>query len=497
MNSIIRQFKKESELFTHALGLRRGKKTVVGLDVGHKNFRVARLDKGGHIKETLAGKMEEIKDLNSKIHMEPADEISMNVSSDLVTVAMADIPLMPREEIREALRWELKDKVHIDMQDAKIRFEILAEKHSDDGLKRLEIKTLLYKEKDIEDKVNEFKKFGLNIHAVFPSSLALARYIEYTGLAPKNEKIGIVDIGSVKTVIGIVENGKLFFARDLAVGGDTITEAMTGVLLSDKGRVELSEEEAERIKCEQGISGDIKIMSMMRPVLEKLSNEIKRSFEYFEHKYSHVNIKKIILAGNGAKLKGLKDFLTKETGLEVADVLPENACAIGLALLRDSSLNIIPETYVQEKKSALKKVSLRMVFIVTGLLFLISYGFLSMRVDYLKNEINIVKSHWENMKVLKPIKEEIIELNSIITNVSTENIYVANIMKELSHIMPSYVTLNSLVTGKAAPNIRISGIISESDRLTEVMDDIERSPLFENVKLNFSREAGPGLEGVL
>jgi len=491
MKSILGQLKKESKAIIAAIGLKAGQGKVIGLDIGHKTFRAIRSDDSARqfdIKNMLIKDIACLKDLNRDFQIQPDEKIVINFHGDNVAIRRASVPFMPHDEIAAALKWQLKDNVQFDIEKARIKFDILGEKESHAGVKKLDVIAIVYKEEDIEKKVDGLKKLGLNIQAVFLSEFALTEYARHSNIISSHDKAVIVDIGNARTNIAVIENKKLCFSRDIAIGGDDITEAMTGVLVSDKGRMELSREGAEKIKCEQGIPEDIKILSLMRPVLERLSSQIQKSLEYCESQFSCTIIRKIILAGNGSKLKGFKEYVLKETGIETLSILPEAACAAGLSLISDSSLNIIPEKFATEKKAVFKKISARMIFILAVSLCLVSYGLLSVKAVSLKNNVKAVKSQWNNIKDVKPVKERIVEITNAINKISQPGAYSGSIMKELGSVTPAYVILDTLVIGRDAPNIRISGIISKGDKLTEFMKGIEKSPLFENVKLKFSNQ---------
>jgi len=491
MKAIKEQLKKESKALLSGLGIGTGSRSVIGLDLGLKDFRAVRVqkaDKKASVKDILARPMDQLKHLNKELHIDEDENVSINFNSDNMAIRRASLPVMPKEEIEEALRWELKEQVQLDISHAKIKFDILGEKVADDGSKKIELIAIVYKEKEIEEKIRELKGLGLNVQGVFPSDFALAGYIDNQKIILSQEKVGLVDIGGVKTTIGVIENGKLCFARDVAVGGDTITEAMTGVLVSDKGKIELSMEEAEKIKHEQGVSSDISILSMMRPVLEKLANQTKRSLEYYEHRFQSDAVKKIILAGSGSKLKGLKEFISKETSLEVIHVLPETACATGLALISDSSLNLLPKKFKAEKKAALKKVSVRMVSIALGLVFLFSYLLLSVRAINLNNELGVYRSYWQSIKDVASIKDRTALFGYAISRVSHDELGAGKIMKELSNVVPSFVMLETLDIMTEEPSIELSGIIRQGDKLSEFMLALENSVMFEKVKLIFSEK---------
>lgn len=501
MKNIVGQLKKEKDTILSDLGLKSKPGDIIGLDLGLRYFRAVRARgsiKEIPLKDTLIKELAGLKDLASEMNISPDERVAINFRGEKLAIKRARIPSMPTEEIKEALRWELKEQVQFDIDKAKIGFDILGEKEQEDGSKKIELIAVVYMESEIEAKVKELKAIGLNVQSVLPSEFALFSYAKHFDLIPSQESVAIVDIGSLTTTITIIEKGKLGFTRAVAIGGDTITEAMTGVLVSDKGTVELSKEDAEKIKCEQGIPQDLRILSMMRPVLERLASQIKRSLEYCEHQFNTEPVKKIILAGNGSKLKGLKEYLSKEIDIETLDALPDIAEATGLALSSDSNLNMLPEKLKEEKKKTLKRISIRMISVIAGLLFLISYGLLSVKSINLKRDIEISKSHLETVRDIRVIKDKMIIFGSAVNTITSDAIETGKILKELSNIVFSSMMLDELVVKNGEPNLQISGTILKGEQLSEFMSNLEASPVFEKVKLIFSEKnedySGPVLD---
>ncbi len=487
----IEQLKKEAKVLLVAAGLIKGEDRLIGLDLGSIYFKAVRVKKNEKefsVKDSVIKELDQIKDLKEDMHITSEEGLSLGFDMDDLAIRRSSIPLMPKEEIEEALRWELKDDVDFDIDKARIKFSILGEREQSDGSKKIDLVAVVYKEENVEQKVNELKNLGLNIEDVFPAEFGLVNYVNNLNIIPPGEKVGIVDIGSVKTRISVIENGKLCFSRHVPIGGDTITEAMTGVLLSDKGKISFSKDEAEKLKCEKGIPKDMKILSLMRPVLEKLSNQIKRSMDYYEHRFND-SVEKIILAGGGSKLKGIKGYLSKEIDIEVLEILPEIACASGLTLIDHPEVDIIPEHFKLEKRAILKKMFLRITSFTIASVFFVSYLFLSVKAVSLNNQIKSYESYQEAIKDLTAVKDKMALFSYAVNTVSYESIDPGSVMKELSNLAPSYVLLDDLVIKDKDPHVKLSGVILRGSKLSKFMSNLESSSLFEKVKLVFSRKS--------
>ena len=501
MNVILEQLKKEYRLLLGGLGIGQRPTNFIGLDIGSKHFRAVRIKKTGDkflVQDTLIGEIEEFGSFSAKMHVKDDEELCVNFNLEGIVIKRVSIPVMPHEEIENALKWELKEQVGFDIDKANVKFNILGERVTEDGAKKIELIAFAYQESDIEPKVRELKEMGLNVQNVMPLDFALAKYINYSKVnSQDDEKVAIIDIGSAKTLISIVEKDRVCFTREILMGGDSFTDAMTGVVVTDKGRMELSKEDAENMKKEHGISSDMRILALIRPVLEKLISQIKGSLEYYEQRFYEKGIKKIILAGNGSRLRGLKEYITKEAGIEVLAILPEEAGAIGLALSRDFNLNMLPEKFRAEERKALKRFSVTMVTFVLGVILLFSYALLCIKVVNLKRGIEIQRQHWDNLREIKLLRDKIMAYNSAIDTVSMDGVHSGKIMKEISNLILSDIVLDRFSIDNKEPNIRIGGVVLNKDSLTNFMSKLESNSLFQNVKLSFSEEnKGAGIDAV-
>lgn len=498
MKHILEQLKKEYRSLLSGMGIGQKPADFIGLDIGSKHFRAVRVKKTGDeflIQDKLIGDIEDLSQISSKMHLMDEDGLSVNFNLEGIVIKRLSIPVMPHEEIESALKWELREQVGFDINKARVKFSILGEKEAEGGAKKIELMAFAYQESDVAPKVRELKRIGLNVQNVMPLDFALARYASNARIAPQDEKIVIMDIGSVKTIISIIEKGNVCFTRELAIGGDAITEAMTGIIISDKGKIEMSREEAEKIKLQQGIPEDIRLLSLIRPLLEKISSQLKGSIEYYERHFHETGIKKIILAGNGSRLKGLREYIASETGLEVLAILPEEAGAIGLALSGDFSLNMLPEEFRAEDKKALKRFSVTVVTFALGIIVLFSYALLCIQAINLKKGVQIQRQYWNNLGEIKLLKDKIMAYSSVVNAVSMDGVRAGMIMKEISNMMFSDMALDRFTVDTEEPNVKISGIVSKQDSLTSFMSKLESDALFHNVKLSFSeKNEAPGRE---
>lgn len=166
----------------------------------------------------------------------------------------------------------------------------------------------------IQKYIEIFKAAKLNLQAIDTESLALVRAL----VGKDKGAIMIIDIGSQRTTIMVVEKGIPFVSRSIQLGGDTVTR---GVM----SQMSLSQEDAERIKRDLGTAspGGSGLAGGLPKVLEilmfPLVNEIRFAFQlYANMKLAQIKtVEKIILTGGSSYVPRVTEYLAQSLNLNV------------------------------------------------------------------------------------------------------------------------------------------------------------------------------------
>ncbi len=138
------------------------------------------------------------------------------------------------------------------------------------------------------------------------------------GLAiDKTETAAVVDIGHLQTHIGVVDRGRVAFARTVRRGGDDVTRALIETY-------RMSEEDADRSKHEQAFvlapgeraesDQHRRVDECVRAALRPLVRELKQTLSAVTSEVG-CSVAKIYFTGGGSRLRGLLDYLAGELGL--------------------------------------------------------------------------------------------------------------------------------------------------------------------------------------
>jgi type IV pilus assembly protein PilM len=129
----------------------------------------------------------------------------------------------------------------------------------------------------------------------------------------ESEFVVLLDMGADNSDL-VITNGTRIWLRNLPIGGNHFTRALTKEL-------KLTFAKAEHLKRNATKAQDPKaIFQAMRPVFNDLVSEIQRSMGYFASVHRQSKIVRFLGTGNGFKLPGLQKFLAQNLQHEVDKV---------------------------------------------------------------------------------------------------------------------------------------------------------------------------------
>lgn len=221
---------------------------------------------------------------------------------------MITAPKMDESEAAEALKWEIEASIPLRCDQVYFDWQFLDEF---DG--KQNILTVAASKEIVDDLMDVLALADLEVYSLELESIACARSL-IPKTSPKEEITLIVDIGASRTSFIISEGPVPYFTSSVPFSSEVITDIISK-------RMNISLEEAEKIKIAQGIEGSSSndpIFNIVQPFLENLSSEIEKSLDFFQTmNKDKPGVSRIILCGGGANLKGLADYLSSRLGKEV------------------------------------------------------------------------------------------------------------------------------------------------------------------------------------
>src|SRR5208283_755677 len=257
------------------------------------------------------------------------------------------MPLMTAEELGVSIKSEAEQYIPFDINDVNIDFEILGPKPDEAG--QMDVLLVAAKKNVIAEYAEAVDMAGLAPLILDVDAFALSNMYELNYDSAGKKNIALVNVGAGKTNINVLQDGRLVFTRDSAMGSNYHTEMLQRDL-------DISLEDAERLKLGQSIAGvsPENAEAALAGASDEIYTEIYRSFEYFRSSVAEEEVGEVILSGGAALIKKFPELMAEKLGMQVelADpfknikipeklgpanigkIAPMAAVALGLALRR-------------------------------------------------------------------------------------------------------------------------------------------------------------------
>jgi len=227
------------------------------------------------------------------------------------------MPKMEEADLKKAIRYEAENHIPLAADKVYLDSQIIRPAHN--HTRYVEILIVAFPKEVVDPYVSCLKKAGLQPKALELESLAIARALVKNEVT--SDDLLLIDLGITKTSFIIFSGYFLRLTSSISVSSEEFTKAIASGL-------GVGLKEANKLKLKYGAEGKTekgkKILEMLTPSLKILAVEIKKHLSFYRTHSSSSHsqpsgkgIKKIILSGGGANLKGLADFLNRELKIPV------------------------------------------------------------------------------------------------------------------------------------------------------------------------------------
>ncbi|MFA4967522.1 MAG: pilus assembly protein PilM [Candidatus Margulisiibacteriota bacterium] len=455
--------------------------------------------------------------LNSRIKTREA--VIVTGGNDLL-IKKISLPVLPPDEARNAIKWKIKDEITYPIENAVFDFSPL--KTGTDYI-------VAVARKDTIDRLVEVMRIAqLRLVSVVPVPMAMVEV--FSDELKKEEINSLVYMGRRTTNISFFKDGSFLFNREIPLGGEDITRAMTSVVVSEEGRLELKYEEAEKIKIEKGIPvnletypklGEIPIahlQAVVRPALEKIEDEMLRTLEYLKGQEGEVEVKKFILTGGSSKTPHLNEFLASGLGIPFESIDPlksfkidarikeqpllqlhsvQLSAAMGAALSHfEKGINLLPEEIRDPYRVLIRKhLNPREISIACAALLAIIYLFMFSNTFLLKNrlasvqhQLDLLSPKLSRMEALEKAVREEEGRRGVFKTIEMNRINIPGVMEDISLNLPGSILMSSITIDEKDREVRLKGTAFDRGEtpenvLSKFILDLSSAPIFERVEL--------------
>ena len=327
-------------------------------------------------------------------------EVILGVSNQGVLVRFATFPKVADKKMDKLIKFQAQEYIPYPIDSVVLDYMIVGEAKGDEG-DLLEVLLVAGKRDMLNSFIEVISAAGLQVKDIDVSSLALQQVVP---LFDRQDTVAVINIANQMSSILMTENGRPRFARITPTG----LEAAAKTFNCSLEQVVTITAAGQPAWQQQAISS----------WSAALAEEISSSLSYYQNQQMGGAIKKIFIAGRGARIDGLAERLQENLGLTVAAIDPlegitvtnKNIGITGVALdftlsialaRQDWGYNLVsnyisllpPETRFEQSS----RRQLRLLLLGSGLMilvFLCIYGLLI----YLTSQENLEVSRLQEQK---------------------------------------------------------------------------------------------------
>ncbi len=309
------------------------KKDLIGVDVGSTAIKLVQLKqvKGGFRIESAgiaplspeaivdnslmdsSSLAESIRGLTESIVTGKVKEAASSVSGNSVIIRKIALSAMSPEELEDEIQWEAEQYIPFDINDVNIDFQMLEPDENDPS--RMHVLLVASKKDIINDYCSVFGEAGLKLVIIDVDAFAVQNAFEMNYDIDPEEVYALVNIGANMMNLNVVKAGVSLFIRDVQIGGTLYTEEI-------QKKLGVTSEEAERMKVSADTASVTEIVDAITRVNETISQEIRRSLDFYNSNAPEGRIGKVFLSGGGCMTMNLPEAVANRLSLPVEILNP-------------------------------------------------------------------------------------------------------------------------------------------------------------------------------
>ncbi len=246
-----------------------------------------------------------------------------NLEDPSLRIRRIDLPKMPDFDLREAVRWQLRDILDDSVDLYAVRYSILEEYQTEESAKLALVAYAVHRSA-VSNRITLLRKLGLKPVLIEPNAVSLLSALDR--LLPWNPNgaghqtlYAALDLGANHSGFVAMGDHKLYFSRPLA----EISEK--SFLQTVVQELAISQEDAVALReslLQKG-TPDGPLQAVLPVYYGKIAIEVQRSLDTLSLLFHKVNrVERLILCGGGAVLPGLKEYLSKNVGIRTETLSP-------------------------------------------------------------------------------------------------------------------------------------------------------------------------------
>lgn len=243
-------------------------------------------------------------------------EVALSISGQAVIIRKISVPMMTAAELDEQIQWEAEQHIPFDIKDVHVDYEVL-KRRPEAG--QMDLLLVAAKRDEINDYTQIARSAKLKPLVVDIDAFTVQNLFELSRGIPPEHTFAIINVGASLASINIVSRGVSAFTRDIANGGNYITEQI-------QRQLGVTFEQAEEFKCASVNAGPSAVPAQVAQVIDvvcdSIAGEIQRSLDFFLATSGEPEMHRIYLTGGSSVLPALPAAVARRSRVSVEVLKP-------------------------------------------------------------------------------------------------------------------------------------------------------------------------------
>lgn len=246
-------------------------------------------------------------------------ECALSVSGQSIIIRKITVPIMTQGELDEQIQWEAEQHIPFDIKDVQVDYQVLRKRPE---TSQMDLLLVAAKRDRIEDYAQLARSAKLKPVVCDVDSFTVQNLFEYSRGLPEDQTVALINIGASFSSLSIIANGVHVFPREIANGGNAITEEI-------QKQLGIPFDQAEAYKC-GGDGGMVpqQVVQIIEAASDSIAAEIQRSIDFYLATSGEGEIAKIYVTGGTANLAALARAIERRSRVPVETWSPTEKVTI-------------------------------------------------------------------------------------------------------------------------------------------------------------------------
>lgn len=247
-------------------------------------------------------------------------EVALSVSGQSVIIRKISVPMMTPAELSEQITWEAEQHIPFDIKDVTIDYQVLRERPD---ASQMDLLLVAAKKDQIEGYAQLARDAKCKPVVVDIDAFAIQNAFERAVGLDANRNIALINVGASTTSLNIMSKGVSAFTREIANGGNSVTDALAKQLA-----ITFEQAEEQKLAVSAGRPVTEQAVPVVEQALDGIAAEIQRSLDFYMATSGEADIAQLYLSGGTANFPSLAAAVQRRARVPVSPWSPTSGFAM-------------------------------------------------------------------------------------------------------------------------------------------------------------------------